>query len=62
MHTSGAPRREIALSYPDVIARSDATKQSTLSLCDEMDSLCGEVDCFAGARNDDLNLGCLKFE
>jgi hypothetical protein len=40
MHTSGASRREIAESYLDVIARSKATKQSTLSLH-------GEMDCFA---------------
>ena len=61
LYLGRVPRRGIALSYPDVIARSEATKQSTL-LCSEMDSLCGEMDCFAGARNDDLNPGCLKFE
>src|SRR3977135_2121517 len=39
MHDSGASRREIAVAYFDVIARSKATKQSIL--------LCGTMDCFA---------------
>src|SRR5229473_400686 len=44
MQTSGAARREIAKSYFgfDVIARSEATKQSILSLR-------GKMDCFGGA-------------
>jgi hypothetical protein len=40
MQTSGASRREIAKPRVDVIARSEATKQSTLSLR-------GKMDCFA---------------
>jgi hypothetical protein len=40
MYNSGKTRRENAESYLDVIARSKATKQSTLSLR-------GEMDCFA---------------
>jgi len=39
-------RRECG-RIPDVIARSEATKQSILSLC-------GTMDCFAFARNDGL--------
>jgi hypothetical protein len=46
LNNLGASRREIAkvhLEFLDVIARSEATKQSILSLL-------GEMDCFA--RND----------
>jgi hypothetical protein len=39
LHNSGASRREIAEACL-VIARSEATKQSILSLC-------GKMDCFA---------------
>jgi hypothetical protein len=39
LHNSGASRREIAGVYFAVIARSEATKQSILSLC--------PMDCFA---------------
>jgi hypothetical protein len=50
MHTSGASRGEIAESYLDVIARSKATKQSTLSLRGEMDCFAEPVIGRAGAR------------
>jgi hypothetical protein len=40
MHGSGAARREIANAYLDVIARSEATKQSIVSFF-------LALDCFA---------------
>jgi hypothetical protein len=57
MHGSGASRRGIAKACDEsVIARSEATKQSILSLR-------GEVDCFASLAMTALHLyGCLKIE
>src|SRR5487761_2326114 len=48
-YNSGETRREIAEVCPGVIARSKATKQFILTLC-------GTMDCFANARNDELKL------
>jgi hypothetical protein len=47
-HNPGASRRGNADAFLAVIARSEATKQSILSLC-------GEMDCFVASarRNDD---------
>jgi hypothetical protein len=53
LHNSGASRREIVDVYLAVIARSEATKQSILSLC-------GTMDCFALLAM--TMLGCLKTE
>ena len=51
LNDSGAERREIAESYFNVIARSEATKQSTLTLLPH--------GLLRFARNDEM--GCLKF-
>src|SRR5712672_983662 len=58
MHDSGASRRESANARLGVIARSEATKQSILSLR-------GEMDCFASLAMTAPHLDrlcCLKLE
>jgi hypothetical protein len=58
INASGALRSEIANARLHVIARSEATKQSTLSFRDEM-------DCFAELAMTALQpnfRGCLKIE